>query len=116
MTIVISIGYFDIPKRVTKEELQSIEGNVARGVGDIYTYEEYWDQTTPKGTVQETNTELSQTVPKDAAASPVTYYSHCCHVLEKFQLLKYHFNITFLPIQMKTLNITGCSRVSLESS
>ena len=79
-------GYFDIPKRVTKEELQSIGENVARGLGDIYTYEEYWDQTTPTGTVQETNTELSQTVPKDAAASPVTYYSHCCHVLGNFNI------------------------------
>ena len=74
-------GYFDIPKWVKKEELQLIEENRARGVGDIYTYEEYWNQITPIETVQETNTELSQTVPKDAAVSTVTCYSHSCNVL-----------------------------------
>ena len=70
-------GYFDIPKRVTKEKLQSIEDNMVRMGGDIYTYEEYCNQTT---SVEETNTALSQTVPKGVAASMVNYYFHCCHV------------------------------------
>ena len=70
-------GYFDIPKYVTKEKLQSIDGNMARMGGDIYTYDEYWEQTT---SVEETNTTLSQTVPKDVTTSTVNYYFHCCHV------------------------------------
>ena len=70
-------GYFDIPKGVTKEKLQSIEEDMDRMGGDIYTYEEYLDQTT---SVEETNTALSQTVPKDVAASMVNNYSHCCRV------------------------------------